>query len=154
MATAVAAGAEVVVSLNASPYRQKGERLPPMLATGRPTTAPTCSTSPRWGGQDELVFDGQSAWIDPQGRLLARAGAFTTELLVVDLALEEGRRRGCRSGPGGPRPATRGRPLTTKRVQVTDRLPDPGRRSSPACPAPSGPRRRSTGRWSARPATT
>ena len=42
------------------------------------------------GGQDELVFDGQSAWIDPQGRLLARAGAFTEELLVVDLALEEG----------------------------------------------------------------
>ena len=44
----------------------------------------------QFGGQDELVFDGQSAYIDPQGRLQARAGAFTDELLVVDLALEEG----------------------------------------------------------------
>ena len=32
---------------------------------------------------------------------MARAGAFTEELLVVDLALEEGRRRGSRAAPPG-----------------------------------------------------
>ena len=91
MATAVAAGAEVVVSLNASPYRQeKGERLVPMLATRAADHGAHLFYVAQVGGQDELVFDGQSAWIDPQGRLLARAGAFTEELLVVDLALEEG----------------------------------------------------------------
>ena len=91
MTTAVAAGAEVVVSLNASPYRlEKGERLHPMLATRAADHGAHLFYVAQVGGQDELVFDGQSAYFDPQGRLLARAGAFTEELLVVDLALEEG----------------------------------------------------------------
>src|SRR5919107_667912 len=88
MATAVAAGAEVVVSLNASPYRlEKGDRLHPMLATRAADHGAHLFYVAQVGGQDELVFDGQSAYIDPQGRMLARAGAFTEELLVVDLAL-------------------------------------------------------------------
>jgi NAD+ synthase (glutamine-hydrolysing) len=78
------------------------------------------------GGQDELVFEGQSAYIDPQGRLLARAGAFTEELLVVDLTLEEGAtarlsERPRRSPATDPRPA-----LGVNRVRVSDRLADPG----------------------------
>jgi NAD+ synthase (glutamine-hydrolysing) len=37
------------------------------------------------GGQDELVFDGQSVVVDAQGRVIARAGAFREQLLVVDV---------------------------------------------------------------------
>jgi len=41
------------------------------------------------GGQDELVFDGDSVVVDAQGGLLARAGQFTEELLLADLDLPE-----------------------------------------------------------------
>jgi hypothetical protein len=37
------------------------------------------------GGQDELVFDGQSLVFDPSGRLVARACQFEEQLLIVDL---------------------------------------------------------------------
>jgi NAD+ synthase (glutamine-hydrolysing) len=127
MATAVPAGAEVVVSLNASPYRlEKADRLQPMLATRAADHGAHLFYVAAVGGQDELVFDGQSAWFDPQGRLLARAGAFTEELLVVDLTLEEGATARLSDRPRrvpttDPRPA-----LGVNRVRVTDRLADPG----------------------------
>jgi NAD+ synthase (glutamine-hydrolysing) len=139
MATAVAAGAEVVVSLNASPYRQeKGERLVPMLATRAADHGAHLFYVAQVGGQDELVFDGQSAWIDPQGRLVARAGAFTEELLVVDLTLEEGAtarlsERPRRAPATDPRPA-----LAVRRVRVTDELPDPGPPVEPRLTRPLG----------------
>jgi len=37
------------------------------------------------GGQDELVFAGQSAVVDYQGRLVARADSFAEELLLADI---------------------------------------------------------------------
>ena len=127
MASAAAAGAEVVVSLNASPYRmEKGERLAPMLATRAADHGAHLFWVNQVGGQDELLFDGQSAYVDPQGRVLAKADAFTEELLVVDLTLEEGATarlsdRPRRSPATDPRP-----PLAVNRVRVTDRLADPG----------------------------
>jgi NAD+ synthase (glutamine-hydrolysing) len=39
------------------------------------------------GGQDELVFDGDSLVVDASGKLVARAARFEPELLVVDLDL-------------------------------------------------------------------
>jgi len=39
------------------------------------------------GGQDELVFDGDSIVVDAAGELLARSAQFESELLVVDLEL-------------------------------------------------------------------
>jgi NAD+ synthase (glutamine-hydrolysing) len=39
------------------------------------------------GGQDELVFDGASVVIGPDGKTLARAAQFEAELLVCDLTL-------------------------------------------------------------------
>jgi NAD+ synthase (glutamine-hydrolysing) len=117
----------VVVSLNASPYRlEKGERLAPMLATRAADHGAHLFWVNQVGGQDELVFDGQSAYVDPQGRVLARADAFTEELLVVDLTLEEGATarlsdRPRRSPATDPRP-----PLAVNRVRVSDLLADPG----------------------------
>jgi NAD+ synthase (glutamine-hydrolysing) len=137
MASAVAAGAEVVVSLNASPYRlPKGDRLAPMLATRAADHGTHLFWVNQYGGQDELVFDGQSAYVDPQGRTLARAGAFAEELLLVDLNLEEGATARLSDRPRRS-PVSDVRPeLRVRRVQVTDRLPDPGppvgRRLSPA----------------------
>src|SRR5437773_2957839 len=140
MTTAVAAGAEVVVSLNASPYRlEKGDRLAPMLATRAADHGAHLFWVNQVGGQDELVFDGQSAYVDPHGRTLARAGAFDEELLLVDLTLEEGATarlsdRPRRSPAADPRPA-----LAVRRVQVFDTLPDPGPPPPQRLAAPLGP---------------
>ncbi len=41
------------------------------------------------GGQDELIFDGQSMIFDPQGEMIARAGQFVEDFLVADLDLKE-----------------------------------------------------------------
>ena len=41
------------------------------------------------GGQDELVFDGGSLVMNPDGQTIASARRFAQDLLVVDLALEE-----------------------------------------------------------------
>src|SRR3990172_4654573 len=41
------------------------------------------------GGQDELVFDGGSMVLGPEGELIAQAAMFEEELLVCDLDLEE-----------------------------------------------------------------
>ena len=40
------------------------------------------------GGQDDLVFDGDSIVVDKNGKLLARARQFENQLLLVDLDLE------------------------------------------------------------------
>src|SRR4029453_16293600 len=105
---------------------EKGERLHPMLATRAADHGAHLFYVAQVGGQDELVFDGQSAWIDPQGRGMASAGAFDEELLVVGLALEEGAtarlsERPRRAPATDPRPA-----LTVNRVRVSERLDDPG----------------------------
>jgi NAD+ synthase (glutamine-hydrolysing) len=42
------------------------------------------------GGQDELVFDGNSFVMDAQGEITTRAPAFTEEMYTVDLAVDEG----------------------------------------------------------------
>jgi NAD+ synthase (glutamine-hydrolysing) len=78
------------------------------------------------GGQDELVFDGQSACVDPQGRTVARAGAFDEELLLVDLNLEEGATARLADRPRRARGADAGPALAVRRVHVRDSLPDPG----------------------------
>jgi NAD+ synthase (glutamine-hydrolysing) len=82
----VAAGAEIVVNLSASPWHlgKEGTRhaLLGRLAarTGRPVVY--CNLV---GGNDELVFDGQSVVIDGHGALRARGNAFGEDFLVVDL---------------------------------------------------------------------
>ncbi|MCF7975119.1 MAG: NAD+ synthase [Phycisphaerae bacterium] len=42
------------------------------------------------GGQDELVFDGRSMVTDQAGRIVARARAFETDLLITDISCPDG----------------------------------------------------------------
>ncbi|HKE97656.1 MAG TPA: NAD+ synthase [Actinomycetes bacterium] len=138
LATAADAGAEVVVSLNASPYRAgREERLAPMLATRAADHGVHVVYVNLVGGQDELVFDGQSRHVDPQGRTLARAGAFDEELLVVDLELDEGATARLADRPRRS-PAVQGPPpaLEVRRVEALTALADPGAAVAPAPAAP------------------
>jgi NAD+ synthase (glutamine-hydrolysing) len=80
------ADAGLLVVINASPFeRDKDEvRLP--LVTRRATETNTIVAYVNIvGGQDDLVFDGDSVVVDGTGSILARAPQFEEHLLVVDL---------------------------------------------------------------------
>ena len=83
------AGAEVIVNINASPYHagKRGFR-ERMVATRASDNEAYVSYTNLVGGQDELVFDGGSMVFDHHGELVARAGQFREELVVVDLDIE------------------------------------------------------------------
>ena len=87
---AVARQAEVglVVCINASPYEQHKEDFRYELVRRRAAEAgaPIAYVN-LLGGQDELVFDGDSLVVSHDGDLLGRAIQFRPELLVVDLDL-------------------------------------------------------------------
>jgi len=80
------ADAGLLLVLNASPYeRDKDEvRLP--LVTRRAIETDTIVAYVNLvGGQDDLVFDGDSVVVDGQGAILGRAPQFREHLLVVDV---------------------------------------------------------------------
>jgi NAD+ synthase (glutamine-hydrolysing) len=80
------ADAGLLLVLNASPYeRDKDEvRLP--LVTRRAVETDTIVAYVNLvGGQDDLVFDGDSVVVDGQGVILARAPQFREHLLLVDV---------------------------------------------------------------------
>jgi NAD+ synthase (glutamine-hydrolysing) len=82
----VAQGATMLVVANASPYaRGRRSDREAMLATRAIETNCPIAYVNLVGGQDELVFDGQSVVVDAQGRIVARATAFQEELLIVEL---------------------------------------------------------------------
>ena len=83
------AGAEVIVNISASPYHLgRGEFRRRMLATRAADNVAVVVHTNLVGGQDELVFDGNSMAFDELGRLLARGKQFDEELVVVDLDIE------------------------------------------------------------------
>ena len=87
-------GAELLVNISSSPYcvGRFDDRCQ-MLATRASDTAAFVAYVNLVGGQDELVFDGQSMVLGPDGELIARAPAFEEALLVVDVELEMAFRR-------------------------------------------------------------
>ena len=83
-ARARTAGAELVLSLNASPFQSaKGDLRADTLRSNVCAQSMAVVACNLVGGQDELVFDGQSLALDAQGRLAARAPSFVEDLLVV-----------------------------------------------------------------------
>ena len=90
-----AGGAEVVLNVNGSPYhRGKGRERLAMLAERARANEVALAYVNMVGGQDELVFDGQSLLLDSRGNLLARSPQFEEALLIADLdadAVAEGR---------------------------------------------------------------
>jgi NAD+ synthase (glutamine-hydrolysing) len=84
------AGADVIVNINASPYhRAKWRSRHRMLATRAADYGVAIAYVNMIGGQDELVFDGDSVIVDASGELLAEARPFSDELLVGDIELEQ-----------------------------------------------------------------
>ena len=79
-------GATMLVVANASPYaRGRREERETMLRERAIETNCPIAYVNLVGGQDELVYDGQSLVVNAQGDVIARATAFSEELLVCDI---------------------------------------------------------------------
>jgi NAD+ synthase (glutamine-hydrolysing) len=132
------AGAGLLVVPNASPYeRGKGDaRLELCVRRAREAGA-TLAFVNMMGGQDELVFDGDSIIVDAAGRLLARGPQFEETLVVADLDLPA-------ASPGAlpadtPADAHDGTTITIHRVTVPvdpALLVDSAPAADPAAPDP------------------
>jgi len=83
------AGAEVIVNISASPYhfgkRNFRER---MLGARASDNVAIVAHNNLVGGQDELVFDGNSIVLDEKGELITRGKQFEEDLIVADLDVE------------------------------------------------------------------
>ena len=83
------AGAEVIINISASPYHcGKGTFRERMVATRAADNVAVFAHCNLVGGQDELVFDGNSIILDEKGRLIARGRQFEEDLIVADLDIE------------------------------------------------------------------
>src|SRR5208282_4658657 len=84
---AAAAGAELVVVPNGSPYhtRQQALRREVVTARARETGLAVVYVN-RFGGQDELVFDGASFVVDAAGALAQQLPAWQEAVALVDFA--------------------------------------------------------------------
>src|SRR6202043_2924961 len=114
-------GAGLLVVPNASPYeRGKNDvRLDLVVRRAREAGAALAYAN-MVGGQDELVFDGDSILVTADGTMAARGPQFAEALIVADLDLPAAPPR---EGPGDqPVDAEDGTVITIKRVT----LPDPG----------------------------
>lgn len=82
------ADAGLLVVINASPFvRDKDEVRLPLVTRRAVETDTVVAYVNIVGGQDDLVFDGDSLIVDGAGAILARAPQFVSHLLVVDLDL-------------------------------------------------------------------
>lgn len=101
----VSVGASLIININASPYysgRIK-ERERVVRAQAKLNNIAISYTN-LVGGQDELVFDGQSMIADSHGRIITRAKPFREDMILADLELPDA-----------------GRAATT--VSISDNLP-------------------------------
>jgi NAD+ synthase (glutamine-hydrolysing) len=79
-------GARLIANPSGSPYhRGKGREREAMFAARAREYNAHLAFCNLVGGQDELVFDGQSFVVDPSGAVIARAAQFEQELLLCEI---------------------------------------------------------------------
>ncbi len=131
-----AAGAEVIVNINASPFHVgKSRSREQMLATRARENGVIVTYTNTVGGQDELVFDGNSVIVDQAGEIIARGAAFQEDLIVADLNVEavargrlaHGRKRilSGKAAEAVDRVAVKVSPAKTKRTRLVPALAEP-----------------------------
>ncbi|MGH3328618.1 MAG: NAD+ synthase, partial [Streptomycetales bacterium] len=112
VAAARQADAGLLLVINASPYERNKDDVRLDLVRRRAAEARcTLAYLNMVGGQDELVFDGDSLVVDAAGQVLARAPQFEEGCLLLDLDLPPGRPLYLAPDraelPGGPLPIKR-----------------------------------------------
>ncbi len=82
-------GAQLILNINASPYHVgKVRTRERMLAERARQNNVVVSYTNMVGGQDEVVFDGNSLIVDRTGTVVTRARAFEEDLLLTDLSFD------------------------------------------------------------------
>ena len=82
------AGAELIININASPFETgKADRRAAVISDRAREAGATIAYVNLVGGQDELVFDGDSMVVDASGRIDLRAPQFVEGLFVADIDL-------------------------------------------------------------------
>ena len=84
------AGAEVIFNLNASPYHvgKLDQRLGVLRQRAKEVGCPIVYAN-LVGGQDELVFDGASLVLAPDGSVIAKAPPFREHLLIAEVEVAD-----------------------------------------------------------------
>jgi NAD+ synthase (glutamine-hydrolysing) len=79
------AGARILISINASPYHmgKRAQRTEIFAATARHFRMPIVYVN-QAGGNDQLLFDGTSFAMNPQGEVIASAASFAEDLIFLD----------------------------------------------------------------------
>ncbi len=89
---AAAAGAQLLLNINASPYSIGVQRRRERVLRARVAAAGVPIAHVNYCcGQDELVFDGRSLVMDGSGNIAMQAPAFEEGLYIAEFALESGR---------------------------------------------------------------
>lgn len=84
------AGAQVIVNLNASPFHaDKSRYRERMIATRAADNTVAVVYVNQVGGQDELLFDGNSMVVDAEGQTISRGTSMTEDLLIADIPVDE-----------------------------------------------------------------
>jgi NAD+ synthase (glutamine-hydrolysing) len=142
-AVARQAGVALVVNINGSPYEVNKDDVRLPLVQRRAVEAGAAVAYVNMvGGQDELVFDGDSLIVAADGTLLARAPQFDEDLLVADLVLPPAVRGGQTREPanGGIRAPAAGGTRAPAGGQTDGIRVVRTRLAEPVPPAPAGPR--------------
>ncbi len=86
----VAQGVDILVNLSASPWHQGKEltRLAMLQRVANDERLPLLQVN-MVGGNDELIFDGQSIVVDQNGHCIHWGKSFQEEVVVVDLAVQK-----------------------------------------------------------------
>jgi NAD+ synthase (glutamine-hydrolysing) len=80
---------DVLLNISSSPFSTgKGEAREEMILTRARQYKSFIVYANLVGGQDELVFDGQSLVVDPKGKLVAHGNSFVEEMIVEDLTVQ------------------------------------------------------------------
>jgi NAD+ synthase (glutamine-hydrolysing) len=125
------AGAELIVTINGSPYHAGKARFRErMIATRAADDVVWLAFVNMVGGQDELVFDGASMIVDPHGETVARARQFIEEMVTADLDLDAVFRARLQDS------RRRKETLDVARAPVISVPPLPTRVQAPPAPAP------------------
>jgi len=92
MKLATQAGAQLLININASPFHmgKRKERVQVLKSRVDENKVPIVYVN-LLGGQDELVFDGESMVMDQRGNIVSRAPAFEEGLYTLDCQLNAGK---------------------------------------------------------------
>ncbi len=127
-----AAQVGLLLNINGSPYERNKDdiRLPLVQRRAQEAQAPVVYVN-QIGGQDELVFDGDSFVVDAEGTLLARVPQYAEGLFYLDLRVEPARSSSCPTLPDmtvrrytAPKPAPPAAPSDVELVGIAERLGD------------------------------